>query len=81
MPRCTGCGEEHDSHTHVGEGEKLSPRNGDVGLCFHCGHLMVYQDGTLRDLTDDEIVAVAGDRRIVRAQKMIQLVKQHRAKQ
>jgi hypothetical protein len=80
MPRCTGCGQEHDSHMHFGQGEP-SPRNGDVALCFHCGHLMIYQDGALRDPTDDEIVVLAGDRRIVRAQEMIQLTKRHRTKQ
>jgi hypothetical protein len=48
------------------------PRPGDVTICIECGHIMAF-DGDLgmRPLTDAEMIAVAGDRNIIMAQRAI----------
>lgn len=65
---CPSCGKQLDAYTAIKEGKKARP--GDITLCWYCGHIMAFADDlTVRNLTDDEVVAVAGDRRILAAQK------------
>jgi hypothetical protein len=38
------------------------PSPGDFTVCIYCGHIMAFADDlTLRELTGDEIHAIAGD--------------------
>jgi hypothetical protein len=64
---CTGCGKELDMTASVGGDHP--PEEGSITICFTCGHIMAF-DGNLRlrDLTDKEIVAVAGDKRVLAVQ-------------
>jgi hypothetical protein len=65
---CTGCGKVLDMAACV-DGD-YSPEPGNITVCFTCGHLMAYNNNLkLRDLTDKEIIEVAGDRRIIAMQK------------
>jgi len=57
------------------------PSPGDVTLCIGCGHIMAFADDlSFRELTDQEIVAVAGDQRIVQAQALLASFKKSRGK-
>ena len=69
--RCLNCGSVIDAALHV-DLMPVKPRSGDVTICMECGHIMAF-DGDLgmRPLTDAEMVAVAGDRNIVMAQRRI----------
>ena len=47
------------------------PQSGDVTICLYCGHIMAFGKALeLRSLTDEEMLEVAGDRRIVLLQKL-----------
>lgn len=63
---CTACNYEIDSATSF-QDERASPNSGDISICLQCGHLMAFADDlSLRDLTDKEIVEIAGMPEIVR---------------
>lgn len=67
---CPNCAAPLDSGTGVGHDRK--PRAGAICICFKCGHLMAYAwDLSFRELTDEEVIACAGDPRIVNAQNAI----------
>ncbi len=69
---CTNCGKELDGATAVGNlaSEAPTPKPGDVTICLECGHIMAFGDGLqLRDLSDEEIVEVAGNQIILQMQK------------
>lgn len=63
---CLDCGYPIDAATAAGEHDRR-PKKGDVGLCFQCGHIMIYADraGTLRRPTEAELIDLAGDPLIV----------------
>ena len=66
--RCLSCKQLVDGATCV-EGD-LRPKPGDITVCIFCGHIMAYDvDDTLRELTPEEQISVAGDPRILRIQK------------
>lgn len=68
---CLNCGYIMTHAFCVGE-EAALPNPGDYTLCINCAHLMCFADDlSLRDLTDKEIVAIAGDRRLLVATKAI----------
>jgi DNA-directed RNA polymerase subunit RPC12/RpoP len=68
--KCLNCGKILDGATSTTSGKLVS--SGDVTICIYCGHLMAFAtDLTLRALTDEEIYAVAGDKRILRAQRAL----------
>lgn len=61
---CLCCGRKTNMASSVGCDSKPSP--GDVTVCIACGHLMAFADDlSLRDLTKDELLEMAGDERIV----------------
>lgn len=67
--RCLHCGAKIDAATQIrnaGESE-AKPEAGAITVCLHCGHIMAFADGKgrLRGLTDEEIVEIAGDPRLV----------------
>jgi hypothetical protein len=65
---CTNCHKVVDAASGVGTDD--SPDPGDFTICIYCGHLMVFADDlTLRELTEDEMVDVAGDRRLLAVQR------------
>lgn len=54
---------------------KSQPKTNDITMCIECGHLMAFnEDLTVRALTDAEIVSIAGDKRIIDAQRARQFV-------
>lgn len=70
-PRCTclGCGKALDRATPVNDASLPAP--GCITVCFTCGHIMAFADDmTFRELTDEEVVEVAGDPRITDLQKL-----------
>ena len=76
ISHCTGCGKLCDDAT--GLATERNPRPGDFTICFGCGHLMVYSDElTLRDPTNAEVVEVAGDPRLIAAQRVVAARKQN----
>jgi hypothetical protein len=67
-----GCGTELDAVSQVAEkGEPMHaarPNEGEIWftVCIKCGHLMaVTPELQLRELTDEEQIGLAGDRRLV----------------
>ena len=66
--RCSSCGTVNDAATSV-EGDK-TPDEGSITVCLWCGHIMAYDtDLKLRELTNEEAIAVAGDKRILAIQR------------
>jgi hypothetical protein len=67
---CLNCGKEIDAGTGVGTMRK--PRAGAIAICFYCGDIAAFDSALhLRPLTDEEIIAVAGDERIITLQKAL----------
>ena len=65
---CSSCGTFNDAATSV-DGDK-KPDAGSITVCLWCGHIMAYDaDLKLRELTDKEAHAVAGDKRILAIQR------------
>jgi hypothetical protein len=64
---CLGCGKVLDASTGVGN--RAQPRAGAITVCLDCGHVQAY-DGKLqlRPLTDEEMIDIAGDKRIAAIQ-------------
>jgi hypothetical protein len=68
---CVNCGKGMDAASPVGGGRE--PQAGDCAVCFYCRHLMVYgNDLRLRNLTDEEVIEVAGDPELVFAMKILE---------
>jgi hypothetical protein len=69
LSRCPGCGAKLDAARAV-DADAASPDPGDFSICLDCGHLMAFDDQRmLRDLTDDEMHQIAGDRRVLAVQR------------
>jgi hypothetical protein len=70
---CTNCGHVMDVASSVSENDNDNnpqPEAGAFTICITCGHIMAFADDLmLRDLTDEEIVMVAGDKRIIAVQQ------------
>jgi hypothetical protein len=67
---CPNCGKRVDAAMSAEGDHKPSP--GDITICMYCRHLCVFaEDMGLRELTDDEVVAVAGDKRVLCAMKAL----------
>jgi len=62
--QCLSCDKILDRASGVNEDD--APEPGNITICIGCGHLMAYADGlSLRELTDAEALAIAGDKRIL----------------
>ena len=76
---CVGCGVEFFSCTGFDDNADdiaRGARPGDITICAECGHIQAFDDAlVLRELTDDEAVAVAGNPVLVELQKMRKLRK------
>lgn len=58
--KCTACGMKADGATCI-EGNH-APSAGDVTVCVKCGHIMAFDtDLMLRELTNKEMIEIAGD--------------------
>jgi hypothetical protein len=67
---CTNCGKVTDAATHFGE--RRNPKPNDISLCYYCGHIQAFGDDLkLRELTSAEMIAIAGDPRIITASAAI----------
>jgi uncharacterized protein with PIN domain len=76
--RCTNCKKSVNSASPV-DAVAGTPDPGDFTICIHCGHLMTFADDlALRDLTDDEMLEIAGDERILLVQKARGMMKDSR---
>ena len=61
---CLGCGKILDAGAGVGHRKK--PHPGAISICLACGHIQAYGAGLkLRELNDEEILAIAGDKKIL----------------
>lgn len=68
ISHCLNCDAPLDGATGVGADAQPNP--GDATVCIYCGHIMAYDSQlNLRELTEDEIDAIAGDDRILLIQK------------
>jgi hypothetical protein len=64
---CLGCGRLLDGAT-VTDGEDRRPHPGAVSVCFYCGHVQIFGDDMgFRQLTDDEVIEIAGHPELVMA--------------
>ena len=77
---CTNCGEVHETATAVKAGfrYKRKPQDGDPSICFHCGHLMIFENGALRNPNDAEMQRFAGHPQILEVQNALAEVKRKR---
>ena len=65
---CLACGRSLNAASGVDHDHRPSP--GDVTVCLRCGHIMIFaEDLTPRDLTAEEVIEVAGDKRILAIQR------------
>jgi hypothetical protein len=61
---CLNCGVEIDAATSVGH--KHLPKEGAIAICIVCSHIMAYDKNLhLRELTDDEMLKIAGSPEII----------------
>jgi hypothetical protein len=64
---CLACGKLMDAATNF-DGHVVA--EGGIGICFYCGHIMAYDAQLkLRNLTDEEMIAIAGDKKILTIQE------------
>ena len=67
---CLACGYLTNAASFITGPDRTIPKPGDVSVCLQCGHLMSFNDDlSLRELTGQEMYAVAGDRRILDIQR------------
>lgn len=66
---CPSCGKTLGAATCATGDDR--PSEGDITICFYCGHIMAFanDEGALRDLTDEEMLEVAGHPTILRIQE------------
>lgn len=72
--RCLDCGKKIDSASRADARlAEVAPSEGDIAICFGCGHVMIYADdqGALREPTGEELVEIAGDPELVDAQNRL----------
>lgn len=73
---CFSCG--YNLHLTRAIGKDAQPKEGDISLCFNCGHIMAFTEAAeVRELTDQEIVDIAGNKELIKAQKFIKLGREH----
>jgi hypothetical protein len=86
MRTCLCCGDEVPLSDLVSERrdgtfsvETMSPSPGDMTVCLTCGHLMAFADDmSFRELSEEEIVSVAGDRRVLAIQRARAIIKRRK---
>ena len=59
---CIECGTVNDSAAFASGPGVVRPREGNISMCFECGHLAIYnEDLSLREPTIDEMLKLAKD--------------------
>lgn len=67
LSHCCACGKELDYATNI---EGQSPSAGAYTICLDCGHLMMFDETLrLRNLTDQEMINIAGSPELLELQK------------
>jgi len=67
VSHCLHCGALTDAANCVGT--NAAPCPGAITICVECGHIMAFADDmTLRQLTEQEIIGIAGDPRLLAVQ-------------
>ncbi len=71
---CLDCGALLDGAFSVGGDH--APESGSITICAECGHMQAFDHNLhLRPLTDEEIIGIAGDPRLLAAQQALSKVK------
>lgn len=66
---CLSCGEIMTAATAAGH--KKIPKEGAIGICLYCNHIMIYDAQLkLRDLNDEEMIEIAGNPEILRIMRI-----------
>lgn len=54
---CPSCGSKNDGATSVEGTESISPKDGDLGVCFYCGTIFAYREEVtkLERVSDEEL--------------------------
>jgi hypothetical protein len=73
--KCTNCGTKLDAVSQV-DSEDGDPRDGDVSICLYCGHLMIFSDIGVRNLTDTEMIELAGNPELLNAMEFVRFYKE-----
>jgi hypothetical protein len=72
--KCINCSEVLDMATSVEH--EVEPHEGAIAVCGACGHVMAFDPQLkFRELTDEEILAVAGSKDLLATQKVAEFVK------
>jgi hypothetical protein len=79
MSTCPNCKTELDAHKEVANGLDILPEPGDISVCVYCGHICAFdEDLELRDLTDKEIVDIAGDPDLLATQEFGRIFREYK---
>jgi hypothetical protein len=63
---CLNCGKVLDGATAIDQEGEIRPTPGSITVCMYCGHLMAFDEQLhFRALTDEEIINIAGDERLI----------------
>lgn len=78
---CLNCHLVMNSSTAMNEdGSTVLPDEGSITICSECGHIMAFGEGLkLRELSDEEMLTIAGDKRILIAQAALAEARKRRA--
>jgi hypothetical protein len=72
--KCLNCNEELHRATAVEH--DIPPHEGAIAVCSNCGHVMAFDgQGKFRELTNEEIKEVAGNKSLLAAQKIAEHIK------
>jgi hypothetical protein len=76
LSKCLNCGYPIDAASAMdkekGLLDNIVPKEGDISICMKCSHMMAFRkNGQLRPLTDQEMLKIAGDPRILLLQKAL----------
>jgi hypothetical protein len=70
LDHCLFCGELFDSAMPIGELGNGSTPSGPFTICLYCGYLMAFgPDRRVRELTSEEMTALADDPQLAEIQK------------
>jgi predicted RNA-binding Zn-ribbon protein involved in translation (DUF1610 family) len=76
---CPSCGKVFDMASNLFG--RAKPKLGDISVCISCGHIMAFNaDMTCLNLTDAEMVEIAGNPRILQIQKARQTIEDYKRK-
>jgi hypothetical protein len=81
---CTACGTINDRATGMTDNPADDPqaKPGDCCVCWKCGHVMTYDDNLiLTDLSHEQVLRVAGDKRMLAIQEVREWMEKRKALQ